>query len=225
MSNPPPPDKHWFVRLKELAEKNAIWVLLVFIVTVAVGAWKAEDQVKSWARDGVGSQEGHQQFTESIKGNESFRSTVEGWSAKEARTVSMQADGDRVAALVNRIIENEATRVLLVDRLRKDRDFQTVVVEAMKADPGVIERLQGQRGESGPKGERGDMGRTGDKGPAGDQGGPGPSGEKGLRGDKGPPGDKGPVGDQGAPGPSGVKGPTGDQGPPGECTCVDVDAG
>jgi len=218
---PPPPNKHWLILAKERIEKNAIWVFLVFVVGVAGTAYKAEDQVKKWAKDVVGSQEIHQQFTESIKSNEGFRTTVEGWSAKEARTVSSQADGERVAALVNRIVENEATRILLVDRLRKDKDFQNVVVEAMKTDPGVTERLTGQRGEPGPKGERGDKGRTGDKGPAGDQGGPGPSGEKGTRGDKGPPGEKGPMGDQGAPGPSGVKGPTGDQGPPGECACVD----
>jgi hypothetical protein len=200
-TDPPPPEtKHWLVQLRERAEKSAVWLMLLLIGTVVIGAYEAEDIVKGWVKEVVGSQDVHNSFAESIKGNESFRSTVEGWSAKEARTVINQSDDDRITALVNRIVENEATRVLLVNKLRHDKEFQNVVVEALKTDPGIIERLQGQRGEPGPKGERGDPGPPGRPGPVGDVGPPGPPGEKGARGDKGPPGDKGPTGDKGPPG-------------------------
>lgn len=210
------PTRHWFTLLKEKADKSAVWVMLLLIGAVILGAYEAEGLVKGWSMEVVGSQEVHKSFAESIKGNESFRSTVEGWSAKEARTVINQSDDDRITALVNRIVENDATRVLLVDKIRHDPEFQSVIVEALKTDPGIIERLQGQRGDPGPKGERGDLGPPGKPGPVGEVGPPGPQGEKGPRGDKGEPGDKGPRGDKGPTGDKGPPGPPGDKGPRGD---------
>jgi len=209
-------DKSWFDSLKEKAEKNAIWFFLAFAFGIFGLAYKAESQVKDWTREVVNSQDTHRSFAETVKGNEAFRSTVEDWAAKEAKAAVNQSDGERVTALVNRIVENEATRVLLVNKIRQDKDFQNAVVEALKTDPGIIERLQGQRGDPGPKGERGDKGPPGDRGPVGDQGPPGPPGDKGGKEDKGPPGDKGPVGDKGPPG---DKGPDGVKGPDGTCIC------
>jgi hypothetical protein len=194
----------WVQKLRKKLERNVVWVFLTLIVAIGSGAYKAEDLVKGWTREVISDKGVQEDFVKSVQNDNSFKQAVEQWSAEEAKDAITKSDADRVTALVNQIVENDATRVLFVDRLRKDKDFQTVLVEALKSDPGVIERLKGQKGDPGDKGERGDRGPTGNQGPPGVQGEPGPPGPKGVRGDQGPPGDKGPTGDKGPPG---VQGP------------------
>jgi len=56
------------------------------------------------------------------------------------------------------------------------------VIQQLRADPNLINMLQGPKGD---KGDPGDKGEKGEKGSKGDTGAPGPRGEKG---DQGPPG-------------------------------------
>jgi len=212
---PEPVDKPKETDWKKKLESSLIWFSGVLIMGAVVMALKAEGVVKSWADDTVKAQVSSQDFRAGlmtqIKDSNDYRTQVSQWSQEEAQRVLNESDEKRVAALVGKIAENESLRILLVDKMRKDKDFQAALVEVMKGDPTILAQLEGRRGPPGEKGVRGDKGERGDKGPPGDPGDKGPVGDKGERGDKGPAGERGDKGPVGEPGPECLcTGPVGD---------------
>lgn len=205
-------------------EKSLVWIAMAFIVASAGGAFKAQDLVRGWAHEVVQGEvvtnaEFRKSFIAQVRDSNEYREQVSAWSREEAESIVNQSDDKRVTALVDRIVANDSLRVLLIDKMRHDKDFQAAMVDLLHRDKELLDQLQGRRGLAGDKGPVGDKGPRGDPGPRGDEGPAGPAGPPGLPGERGPRGVLGDVGLPGPVGPPGDKGPRGESGPLTTCVC------
>jgi hypothetical protein len=217
--DPAPPTKgtDW----QRLLERSIVGFAGAVILASVVGVLKAQDIVQDWTHDAV-----KQQVTDNvafrkglvadIRDSADFRSQVDGWSRAEAERVVNASDKDRINALVSHIVDNDSLRVLLLDKMRRDPQFQATMLEMMRSDKVLLDQLQGRKGAPGDPGRQGPQGPAGEQGPRGEPGPAGTQGPAGERGAKGPQGDRG---EPGPPGPVGPQGAAGESGPSTSCTC------
>lgn len=167
---------------------NRMWVRTIWLD----GTIKGSD----WAEIANDSNVVHKTGTETIPGDKTFTSPINGNLSGNATTATKWQTARTLA------LTGDVTGSVSIDG-SNNVSIATTVVKGTKGDTGP----QGPQGEPGPTGPQGPIGKTGPQGPQGAQG---------LKGDTGPQGEPGPTGPQGTIGKTGPQGPQGVQGPKGD---------
>jgi len=192
-------------KLKEIIENNLIWIVLTMFVAGIFGAIQVQNEVR--------------RITEEVIESNKHREMVEKWAKEKAEEEINKFDKQRTLVIIEKIVDHEDMRTLLINELKDNENLLKALAEAIRRDNEIMTSIRGAKGpigDRGPKGEAGEKGAQGDRGLPGEKGPHGEKGEKGSSGEKGEKGAQGERGQQGEKGEKGDKGPQGDKGPTGE---------